>query len=175
MIYLCEREIGFDDTEIGFPSVLGCRAVVAVTAGGLFGFHLNGSLNAGKKAALVGFINGHARGGALRALYAASTGPGLLADYAELRDIANDLHYTGPIYWASLPQAGSSYVNFHNINNTTCAITARAWDDAVDADDANRVPNVVGANRAMANGAANARVYNHVDPAGLKAVYPNAI
>ena len=49
MIYLCEREIGFDAAEIGFPSILGCRAIVIVTSGGLFGYHLNGNLNVNKK------------------------------------------------------------------------------------------------------------------------------
>jgi hypothetical protein len=77
MIYLCEREIGFDAAEIGFPSVLGGRAIVLVTGGGLFGCHLNGSLNAGKKAAFGNFVTGHAQGSAPRmGLYAASTGAG---------------------------------------------------------------------------------------------------
>src|SRR5690554_6151511 len=59
VIYLCEREIGFDAVEIGFPSVMGCRAIVLVTAGGLFGYHLNGNLNAMKQAAFVNFVTAH--------------------------------------------------------------------------------------------------------------------
>ncbi len=39
MVYLNEREIGFDRERLGFPSVSGCRAVVFQTRHGLFGFH----------------------------------------------------------------------------------------------------------------------------------------
>src|SRR5262245_26622674 len=107
MIYLCEREIGFDTTEIGFPSILGCRAIVLVTSSGLFGYHLNGNLNPTKKTALITFITQHPQLGLKKMLYAASAGAGLPQDYAELRDIAAALGYTGSIYWGSLTTGGS--------------------------------------------------------------------
>ena len=72
MIYPCEREIGFDGAEIGFPAVAGCRAVVLVTAGGLIGYHLNGNLSDTKKDAFVHFVTTNANGVAKRNLYAAS-------------------------------------------------------------------------------------------------------
>jgi len=72
MIYLCEREIGFDAAEIGFPSVMGCRAIVLVTGGGLFGYHLNGALNPGKQAAFVAFVNGHVQDSAMTSCTAAT-------------------------------------------------------------------------------------------------------
>lgn len=172
MTYLGEREIGFDAAEIGFPSILGCRAIVVVTAGGLFGYHLNGNLSALKRNAFVNFITGHMHGNTPAMLYAASAGAGLAQDYQELRDIAADLHYGGPIYWASLPAAGSVFVHFQDINHTTCAITARAWVDATDNVPGNKGPYVAGPDRAIANGTANASMYTQVSLAGLTAVYP---
>jgi hypothetical protein len=175
MIYLCEREIGFDAAEIGFPSVLGCRAIVVVTSGGLFGYHLNGNLSNIKKNAFVTFVNTHAQGNPRRMLYAASTGAGLPADYAELRAIAADLHYAGNIYWANLNTPGSAYVHYTGINHATCGITARTWNDPADNIPANKGAYAAGANRAMANGAANAQVYTNVNTAGLRAVYPTKL
>jgi len=172
MIYLCEREIGFDAAGIGFPSVLGCRAVVLVTSGGLFGYHLNGNLSSVKKDAFINFIAQHPQGGLKRTLYAASAGAGLTQDHDELKGIAGTLGYTGPIYWGSLPTAGSVYVHFQDIQHNTCSITSRAWSDLVDNVPGNKAPYVADLNRAIANGAANAQMYINVNTAGLKAVYP---
>lgn len=175
MIQLCEREIGFDAAEIGFPSVLGCRAIVLVTNGGLFGYHLNGNLNLTKKTALVNFITKHAHGHARKTLYAASAGAGLKQDHDELRDIATALTFTGPIYWASLSAVGSVYAHFQDIDHNTCSITSRAWSDAADNVPVNKAAYVAGANRAMANGAQNANMFINVSTVGLTAVYPTRI
>jgi hypothetical protein len=175
MVYLCEREIGFDAGEIGFPAVLGCRAIVLVTSGGLFGYHLNGNLNTVKKSAFVNFIAQHPQGHSKKALYAASAGAGLKHDHDELKDIAKTLGYTGPIYWGSLSAAGSVYVHFQDIHHSTCSITSRTWSDPVDNVPANKAPYVAGANRAIANGAANAQMFINASTAGLKAVYPTKI
>lgn len=171
-MYLCEREIGFDAAEMGFPSVMGCRAIVLVTAGGLFGFHLNGKLNDNKKAAFVNFINGHVQGAtAKRMLYAASAGAGLAQDHQELRDIAAALGYSGSIYWASLPSAGSLYVHYTDINHATCSITQRAWSDLTDNVPGNKSP-YLGNDRVIANGGAPGSMFTSLSTAGLLAVYP---
>lgn len=175
MIYLCEREIGFDSTDIGFPSVLGCRAIVLVTGGGLFGYHLNGSLNLNKRNAYVNFITGHPQGNAFKVMYAASTGNGLQKDHDELREIAADLGYTGSIYWASLSVAGSVYVHFQDINHNTCTITSRLWDDHADSVPVNKAPYAAGPNRAMANGVANTQMYINVSTTGLRSTYPTLL
>jgi hypothetical protein len=39
MIYLLERQFGFDAEAIAFPSIGGCHAVVYLTSTGLYGFH----------------------------------------------------------------------------------------------------------------------------------------
>ncbi len=44
-IYLLENEVGFDTTTIGFPSLMGCMAVVLQTSSALFGWHIYGSGN----------------------------------------------------------------------------------------------------------------------------------
>ena len=176
MIYLCEHEIGFDAAEIGFPSVLGCRAIVLVTSGGLFGYHLAGNLSTTKKNVFLNFINTHPHGTPRRALYAANPGAGLPADHAEIRGIASDLHYTGAIYWADLSviSMNSVYVHFVGINHATCSITARTWADVTDMIPANRAP-YNGANRATALGAANTQMYTNLSTAGLRAVYPTRL
>jgi hypothetical protein len=177
MVYLCEREMGFDAAAIGFPSVDGCRAIVLVTGGGLFGFHLNGSLSQIKKNALAHFVNGHAHGNPKRNLYVASRmgGNGLTQDkcYSEIKEVALAIGFDGSIHWADLTAiaAGSLYVVFDNVGNTTCVITARPWSDPTDRIPANLAA-YAAANRAMANGAANAKMYINVNPAGLRAVYP---
>lgn len=175
MIHLCEREIGFDPAEIGFPSVMGCRAIVYVTTGGLFGYHLNGNLSPVKQASLVNFINQHPNTGAGRMLYAASAGNGLPHDHLELGQIAAALNYGGPIYWASLPTAGSFYVHFQDISHSTCSITSRAWSDAVDNVPGNKANYVAGPDRAIANGAPNAEMFVNLGTAGLVAIYPTQI
>jgi hypothetical protein len=177
MIYLCEREIGFDAGEIGFPSIDGCRAIVMVTAGGLFGYHLNGKLSTVKKNAFVNFITQHAQGNSRRALYAASAGQALATRYdqEELRDIARTLLFTGPIYWGTLPPGSSCYVHFQDINHNTCTITWRAWSDPLDNLPANKAAYVAGADRAVANGTANAQMYINAGTAGLRAVYPSKL
>lgn len=178
VIQLCEREIGFDAAEMGFPSIDGCRAIVLVTAGGLFGVHLNGKLTDQKQTAFVNFIAGHVQGAtAKRALYAASASLGMTVapDQAELRGLAVALAFVGPIYWATLPAGGSAYVHYTDVNHTTCGITARVWNDAVDGGATNKVPFVPSADRSMTHGGPNTNVYNHVATAGLVAKYPTEI
>src|SRR6266567_998507 len=179
MVCLCEREIGFDGGEIGFPAVDGCRAIVLVTGGGLIGYHLNGNLSDTKRDAFAHFINTHVHGNPKRSLYAASrqggNGPIRTIFHDELKALAQKLAYTGTIYWADLSNVpGSAYVHFQDVGHYTCAITARTWNDPVDNVPGNRQAYAV-ANRAIANGAAPAQMYSSVDPAGLRAVYPTTV
>ena len=180
MKYLCEREIAFDAAEIGFPAVDGCRAIVLVTAGGLFGYHLNGNLSDIKKNAFVQFINTHPQGNPRRNLYAASkqggNGPIQTIFHNELKALAAALCYAGTIYWADLSAVPgvSSYVQFLGVDHSTCGITARTWNDPVDSVPANKAA-YAAADRAVANGPANAQMYTNVDPAGLRGVYPTKV
>jgi hypothetical protein len=176
VIYLCEREIGFDAAEIGFPSVMGCRAIVLVTAGGLFGYHLNGTLNGQKLATFVNFVNSHpqGRGRPRRRLYTASSGVGLPKDYQELGEIVSKLGDAVPIYWATLPIGCSSLVHFQSIGHHTCAITSRIWNDQTDSVPGNKT-NYACVNRTIDRGAAPTQMYDNVSFAGLAARYPHPI
>jgi hypothetical protein len=174
MIYPGEYEIGYDATEIGFPSIMGCRAIVLVNATGLNGFHLLGKLNAVKRDAFVNFVNTH--GGAGKEIYAASheIGEAEKASQNELKDIAERLNFTGSIYWAKLGTvcpAGSAYVYFR-LDHSVCGIEARTWTDATDNVPLNKAPYAAGVNRAMALGGEPKNMYIHVNPAGLQWLYP---
>lgn len=177
MIYLCEREIGYDPKRIGFPSIRGCRAVVVLTAKGMFGIHLNGSLNDGKKNKFAQFIATHPKGGTGTALYAATTDARSTFYVNELREIAAAVGHTGDIYWSDLSifDAGSAYVEARIVpSNNTCIITARAWDDADGSED-NRGDYVDGAARTMANGSSPSKMVTNVDPSGMRAFYPTKV
>ena len=178
MIYLCEREIGYDPKCIGFPSIGGCRAVVVVTAGGIFGFHLNGSLNSGKKDKFSQFISGHNRGGAATAIYVACKEARSGRDVAEIKEIATAIGYTGDINWADLSsiEAGSAYVEIRLVpGNNTCIVAARAWDDGTDSADDNRGAYVDSGSRTIANGGNPTQMYTGVDTQGMRAFYPTKV
>lgn len=177
MIYLCEQEMGFDTAAIGFPSIDNCRAIVLVTAGGLIGFHLMGTL-ARKKANFVSFVNTLGHAGAKRTLYIVSklTTHNATDFAAEATEIAAAINFTGPVYSADVSSAGlrGVYVVFDNVGNNTCVVSARNWDDPVDAVPGNQVP-YVAVNRGTAIGSANATMYSTVSAVGLKAVYPTKL
>jgi len=179
MLYLGEREIGFDAAEIGFPSIDNCRAIVLVTAGGLFGYHLFGVLSQTKINTFVSFVNTHPQGNLKRRLYAASYGPGPDEQRAEIRSIARApaLNFAGPVHWAdvSVVAVGSAYVHYVGINHDICSVTARTWSDAADSIPGNKGPYAGGANRTRDAGAAPALMFTNIGTAGLRAVYPTAI
>jgi hypothetical protein len=181
MVNLVEHEVGFDANSIGFPSIDACRAILLVTGGGLFGYHLaGGTLTDSKR---DGFANFIVRGGAVaqRTLYLAAkiNGGGNFQSqqefWAEIRNLATNLNFTGPIFAADLSSFGASaYVRFDNVGNTTCIIAARSWDKAVDGAKANTIPND-NVNRSTVLGGARPDMYHNVSEAGLKVIYPIAV
>ncbi|WP_270936802.1 hypothetical protein [Falsiroseomonas oryzae] len=62
--FLKEREVGFDSSRLGYPSVANCLAVCYVTPNGLFGLHNNGAVDPGPRAerstAFANFVMAHA-------------------------------------------------------------------------------------------------------------------
>jgi hypothetical protein len=140
VLYLSENEVGFDPTDLGFPSIGGCHAVVYVTANGLFGLHNFGGAERdvwpGRSAVFANFVKNHAGyRGAGKLLYGVcyatggtSRGYGDTAPKKiwteELAAFAKALDYRGEIYGYDLVNQSfppAAYVDFHKID-TTCVI-----------------------------------------------------
>ncbi|WP_145277611.1 hypothetical protein [Planctomycetes bacterium SV_7m_r] len=169
VIYLCEREIGSDNTEIGFPSIDGCRAIVLGTAGGLYGLHLNGSLNGTKLDALANFVNG----AAVTIMYVACNQNSGARDIEEVAQVAARFGCANATYWLTTGFPGSSaYIDFMLVPGNKCVIQARAWNEAADNVPANKSGYAAGANRAMANGGAPGQMYAGLSRAGMTTYYP---
>jgi hypothetical protein len=180
MIYLQEHEIGCDASEIGFPSISGCRAIVLVTAGGLFGYHLYGFLYRDRLNKFVHFVNHHQLGaGSKKTLYLASTVPVSTPEadtiYGEARFIASSLSYFGTMYYAKCHNYDPADVHFQDLNHTTCIISARQWDRGGDGNDANKALYQEGANRELAYKPLTKKMFIHQDPGQLKVTYPTQI
>lgn len=169
MIYLCEREIGSDDVEIGFPSIDGCRAILLVSARSLYGLHLNGSLNDHKLDALTAFVNG----AAVRTLYAACNQNSGTRDIEEVARVAERFGCTDASYWLTTGYSDSSaYIGFTLVPGNKCVIQARPWNEAADSAAANRRAYAAGPNRAMANGGAPGQMYHNLSRTGMTTYYP---
>ena len=142
MRYVGEREVCYDPNELGFPSILGCHAIVYVAPSGLFGFHNYGGERAADWPELIKpwqkFVREHVQGGgAGKALYGVCfpesrrsyVGVKRATWLAELDAFGKAIGYTGPIWGYDLDNAGittSAYVNFFHIQGK-CVIQARPW------------------------------------------------
>jgi len=143
--YLGERHLGFDISELGFPSIRGCQAIVYVTASGLFGFHNFGGAApddwADRGAAFGSYVNTHARTAAGKALYGvcyATSERGYGASprqawLSELSAFAKAVRFTGPIHGYDLDRsavAPPALVQFTRTPNHTCVIQVKTWSKA---------------------------------------------
>ena len=141
-IYLNEREVGFDTTTLGFPSVQGCMAIVYVTDTGLFGYHnYGGSADdkwADRAQAFAQYVQNHANAGAGSRLYGVTyvkvrgyTTPGKTSWTGELTAFATALGYNGKIRGYDLSGAGilgSAYVEFRK-KDDKCEMWVKVWAD----------------------------------------------
>jgi hypothetical protein len=145
--YVGEREFCFDQSELGFPSISGCHAIVYVTANGLFGYHNYGGQTPdrwpGMSAAFGNFVHGNVNGGGAGKLiygvcYATTNRsyPGIAKAtwLAELAAFGTAVGFTGPIWGYDLAVSGippSAYVTFFHTQGT-CVIQVRKWVDHED-------------------------------------------
>ncbi|HEY1895237.1 MAG TPA: hypothetical protein VGG62_03150 [Terracidiphilus sp.] len=198
MIYLAEREVGFDTERLGFPSIDACRAVVLLTRSGLFGFHNYGNANPKQDKTFAGtgywakaaewfasYIAGHPSQSAGIHLYFAAridggsyTKPGknLKQCGAEARVFAKALDYKGPISCADITTlTPSAYVEFR-ASGSSCIILARVWQRSA-ADGAVKSPYVAGPNHAhsMPGKAMPGSVYTGASPDGCVQVTPQLV
>ena len=155
MRYVGEREVCYDPTELGFPSISACHAVVYVAPAGLFGFHNLGNERATDWPGLTGawgqFVTGHVSGGGTgSALYGfcypltkrGYTGIQKAQWLAELVAFAKGVGFTGPIYGYDLADSGiqgSAYVSFSHVQGK-CVIQARQWVHGEDTAGPNTAP-----------------------------------
>jgi hypothetical protein len=194
--YLSENEVGFDQTELGFPSIGGCHAIVYATTSGLFGFHNFGGDAVdqwpGRSAAFASFVDNHAggpgTGGLLYGLCfltgAQSRGyrqPKKQEWTSELVSFANALRYDGEIWGYDLGDTGLPspvYVVYHRPVGTTCVIQVKAWNDADSARGQNSSPNdhqMIVKRSVYSLGSTASKVVTSVSPAGLRTVYPEKL
>lgn len=145
MKFLMEHEMGFDANELGFPSIMGCHAVVYQTSAGLYGFHIAGGSGNDQwmenANVFCQFVNGH--GGLAHPatrLYGASFVGNNARGYSlpakqnwigELTAIANALNYNGKIsgydlYKLLKDQSSSAYVEYR-VNGSKCDLHVRKW------------------------------------------------
>ncbi|MCX9158075.1 hypothetical protein OPU71_18285 [Niveibacterium sp. 24ML] len=146
MLFLNSNDYGFDSQTLGFPSVMGCQALVLLTSHGLYGLHdlkagtaeaarhkieffadwVKGALAAkggGDKLRLYGVIN-HTQ------QYTNNTFGNGEWD-AMLLHLAGALEFDGPIskYRVSkhIDRDGSIYIRFDNAHDGNCVIRYKRW------------------------------------------------
>lgn len=146
MLFLNSNDYGFDAQSLGFPSVMGCQALVLLTSQGLYGLH---DLKAGAAEAARLKIEFFADW--VRATFAAKGGGNKLRLYgvinntqqytnnafgngewdAMLRHLAEALEFDGPIskYRVNkhIDRKGSIYIRFDNAHDDTCLIRYKRW------------------------------------------------
>ena len=146
--YLGEREVGFDPTMLGFPSISNCQAIVFVTANGLYGLHAFGGNSPTSLAHYAARFNDFVRGPvpnragtrlygvtfARGNRYVAGGGNNWEADWtAELTTYAQALNYGGKIRGYDLTRSianppDSAYVEFRKAGDK-CEIHVKRWSD----------------------------------------------
>lgn len=143
MTYLGNNHIGFDATELGFPSIAGCHAIVLVTANGLFGLHNMGGADPGqwegRSTAFGTFVKGLGGSFGATIMYGVcyATGDnsrgyldgGKTAWLNELLSFAKKVSYSGPIWGYDLadqPVPPSVTVMFSKVG-ATCVIQVKPY------------------------------------------------
>ena len=147
MIFLKEREVGYANDAIGFPSIQGCIALVYQMSSSIFGFHNAGNSGSDRFDARAkkwsDYIRAHAHGAdAGVCLYGVTFARNNERGYsnvpvsswrAELKTFATRLAFTGPLMGhdlsLSVAEPGtkpSAYVEFKKEGNGY-SIFARVW------------------------------------------------
>jgi hypothetical protein len=143
--YLGEREVGFDPSGLGFPSLDGCQAIVYQTDNGLFGYHNFGGADEAswpeRSAAFGSFVNEHFMRATGRILYGVcyvTTARGYGNSHTtrkwkgELASFADAVGFDGPIWGYNLSNSGiapGAYVELRK-NGNACEVWAKHWSDA---------------------------------------------
>lgn len=147
MRFLMEHEVGFDDTELGFPSIQGCIAIVYQTHNGLYGYHSYGGSAADKfkqrAPKFREFVDSAGGVGGGTRLYGITfvgnnqrgySGTPRTTWLEELAEYADKLNYTGKITGYDLCKTlkgsdKSAYVEYVR-NGSKCDVSVREWTHA---------------------------------------------
>ena len=196
MIWLAEREVGFDINAIGFPSIDGCHAVVLLTDTGMWGFHNFGGSGASSFAersqSFASFVSQHfLTRGIAKHLYGTAfhnkrgwSGADKLAAWKdEMRAYAAALGYSGKVSGYNLDDTGygakSAYVEYRR-NGKVCDVFCKAWpemthDKETLTDRVNHRTTLSGSAKALPD---SAQVYANLkttDGSALKAIGKNQL
>lgn len=135
-VYLNERQVGFDTTCVGFPKLGACMGLVAVEAGGLYGFHMMPC----DKDRIAGFITYYTSRLGLtpanwRHLYGSCYFPNRYAAVGypdwkkEMDAVAQAIGYQGPISGfdtsiksAKIDKDSDTYVEYRAVTGGTASI-----------------------------------------------------
>jgi hypothetical protein len=145
MKYLMEHEVGFDVNVLGFPSIMGCHAIVYQTSMGIFGYHVAGSSrselwqpSANGFQSFVQSLGGRTPGSRLYGVtFSGNNQRGYEGDKknswkAELITFADTLNYKGRISGYDLSKTlgrdASAYVEYR-VNGDKCDVFIRKWQD----------------------------------------------
>ncbi|GAA5165750.1 hypothetical protein [Viridibacterium curvum] len=134
--YLCERQIGYSTSLLGFPNLADCMALVLQNDGGLFGMHLIGGDQGGKKfAEWIGQHSGFIQDPKWNAMYVAGFfakryGTGQDGDLSsEVAALAKALGYRGDVLCYDTVESGlptsttdSIYVHFQRTGATSVQV-----------------------------------------------------
>jgi hypothetical protein len=145
MLYLGNNHIGFDTQALGFPSVMGCQAVVYQTRQGIYGFHdMKGGgtadVDAAKADAFRSFVQGHHMAHATDALQiygVINQTQQYGKDAAEVQKwrtmllgIATALGFHGPVYGfrvdKHVSKNDSLYIRY-DVDGNKCIIRYKRW------------------------------------------------
>ena len=130
--YLNESEIGFDPLCVGFPFLGGCMATAVLTQNGIFGFHITPGQAKTKSPLFAEFVQSKALAGGASYLYGscywANRYNGVSSNAqralweAEMREIATELNYTGPVAGfdtsiraTKITDNETSYIEYHKV------------------------------------------------------------
>lgn len=201
MIYLGNNHIGYDTTDLCYPSIAGCQTIVYLTDDGMFGLHNMGGADEGswasRSAAFATYIDGHINGGgAGRKMYGvcyatggASRGYGVDNPKAvwlgEIASFADAVGYTGEIWGYDLAnQARPAPINVlaHSVG-AACVIQVKPYVP----DEATRGQNTAQLSHQLMRRdnaaevqtyltqATEAQVINDIPDAGWVTVYPEKL
>lgn len=134
-VFLNERQVGFDTTRVGFPTLGDCMAFVVQNTGGLYGFHLMPG-DADKTAQFVQYVSNHIGfTGAWSGMFGTCHWQNRYGNTnhrdwweKEMKSIANVLGYSGTVYGfntgsgTGIKHGETAYVEYRVAGSGACSV-----------------------------------------------------